>query len=228
VGGVGIAPDATSGVAVIMIDGRGENSVNAVYGANLAVNEATAELLRAAAPSVLLVQQELPRAATLAAMRVARELGATVILDPAPSRDDGASLFALATIVTPNQPEARDLTGIEVVDPDSARGAARAVRDRGVPTAIVTLGELGVWVESAEHSTLVAAPPVEAVATVGAGDAFNGALAAGLVLGLDLVEAARLGVAAASLSVTRPGAQESMPARAEVEALLATMGERGD
>jgi ribokinase len=228
VGGVGIAPDATSGVAVIMIDGRGENSVNAVYGANLAVNEATAELLRAAAPSVLLVQQELPRAATLAAMRVARELGATVILDPAPSRDDGASLFALATIVTPNQPEARDLTGIEVVDPDSARGAARAVRDRGVPTAIVTLGELGVWVESAEHSTLVAAPPVEAVATVGAGDAFNGALAAGLVLGLDLVEAARLGVAAASLSVTRPGAQESMPARAEVEAMLARMGERGD
>jgi ribokinase len=134
----------------------------------------------------------------------------------------------MATIVTPNQHEARDLTGIDVVDPDSARGAARAVRDRGVPTAIVTLGELGVWVESAEHSTLVAAPPVEAVATVGAGDAFNGALAAGLVLGLDLVEAARLGVAAASLSVTRPGAQESMPARAEVEALLATMGERGD
>ena len=223
---LGTAPGEHCGVAVILIDGTGENSVNAVYGANALVDEAiasaAAEALDGSAPSVLLVQQETPLDATAAAMRTARERGATVILDPAPTREEAAFLLPLADVVTPNEHEASELAGRSVRDPDSAREAALALRERGARAAIVTLAAQGVWVEADGISELVLSFEVEPVATVGAGDAFNGGLAAGLALGLDLIEAARIGVATGALCVTRPGAQEAMPARAEVEALLAT------
>ena len=221
---VGAAEDQHCGVAVILIDGTGENSVNAVYGANTLVDEDLALSAATAvldANSVLLVQQETPLVATAAAMRLARERGATVILDPAPTRQEAAFLLSLADIVTPNEHEAAELTGRSVDDPDSAREAARALRERGAAVAIVTLAAQGVWVEADGISELVPSFEVTPVATVGAGDAFNGGLAAGLALGLDLREAARIGVATGALCVTRPGAQESMPARVEVEALLA-------
>ena len=223
---LGVAPGAHCGVAVILIDSTGENSVNAVYGSNLLVDEPVARAAAEALPGVaspadiLLVQYEVPLQVTATAMRAARDRGATVILDPAPTRDNADHLLELATIVTPNQHEARDLTGIEVTDIATAEAAAKSLRQRGIDTAIVTLAEQGVWLESATVSTHVPAPQVTPVATVGAGDAFNGGLAAGLALGLDLIEAARLGSAAGALCVTRPGAQEAMPSRSEVEALL--------
>ena len=219
---LGVVPGAHCGVAVILIDATGENSVNAVYGSNLLVDEPVARAVAEGLTSddILLVQHEVPLAATTIAMRLARDRGATVILDPAPTRDNAAHLLELATIVTPNQHEARDLTGIEVTDLPSAERAAKSLRQRGIDTAIVTLAEQGVWLESATISTHVPSPQVTPVATVGAGDAFNGGLAAGLALGLDLLAAARLGSATGALCVTRPGAQEAMPSRSEVEALL--------
>lgn len=227
---LGVVPGAHCGVAVILIDATGENSVNAVYGSNLLVDEAVARaaaegLTSDAAPggsgrNVLLVQHEVPLEATATAMQLARDRAATVILDPAPTRDNAEHLLQLATIVTPNQHEARDLTGIDVTDLASAERAAKSLRQRGIDTAIVTLAEQGVWLESDTVSTHVPAPRVTPVATVGAGDAFNGGLAAGLALGLDLIDAARLGSATGALCVTRPGAQEAMPSRAEVETLL--------
>ena len=222
---LGVAPGAHCGVAVILIDATGENSVNAVYGSNLLVDEPVARAASEGltADDLLLVQHEVPLESTATAMRLARDRGATVILDPAPTRDNAGHLLQLATIVTPNQHEARDLTSIEVTDLPSAERAAKALRERGIDTAIVTLAEQGVWLESTEVSMHVPAPrvtPVATVATVGAGDAFNGGLAAGLALGLNLVEAARLGSATGALCVTRPGAQEAMPSRAEVESLL--------
>ncbi len=219
---LGVVPGAHCGVAVILIDATGENSVNAVYGSNLLVDEPVARAVAEGLTSddILLVQHEVPLAATTIAMRLARDRGATVILDPAPTRDNAAHLLELATIVTPNQHEARDLTGIEVTDLPSAERAAKSLRQRGIDTAIVTLAEQGVWLESATISTHVPSPQVTPVATVGAGDAFNGGLAAGLALGLDLIAAARLGSATGALCVTRPGAQEAMPSRSEVEALL--------
>jgi ribokinase len=221
---VGAAQTQHCGVAVILIDGTGENSVNAVYGANTLVNEELALSAATAAldsNSILLVQQETPLEATAAAMRVARERGATVILDPAPTREEAAFLLPLADIVTPNEHEAAELTGRSVDDPRSARQAALALRERGAAVAIVTLAAQGVWVEADRISELVPTFDVKPIATVGAGDAFNGGLSAGLALGLDLREAARIGVATGALCVTRPGAQESMPARVEVEALMA-------
>jgi ribokinase len=222
---LGVAPGAHCGVAVILIDATGENSVNAVYGSNLLVDESVARAAAEALPTsngsanILLVQYEVPLEATAIAMRLAHDRGATVILDPAPTRENDDQLLELATIVTPNQHEARDLTGIEVTDLASAEAAAKSLRQRGIDTAIVTLAEQGVWLESATVSTHVPAQRVTPVATVGAGDAFNGGLAAGLALGL--IEATCLGSATGALCVTRPGAQEAMPSRAEVEALLA-------
>jgi len=220
---LGVVPGAHCGVAVILIDATGENSVNAVYGSNFLVDEAVARAASEGltAADILLVQHEVPLEATAIAMQLAGDRGATVILDPAPTRDNADHLLELATIVTPNQHEARDLTGIEVTDLPSAERAAKSLRQRGIDTAIVTLAEQGVWLESATVSTHVPAPQVTPVATVGAGDAFNGGLAAGLVLGHNLIEAARIGSATGALCVTRPGAQEAMPSRAEVEALLA-------
>ncbi|MDA0352501.1 MAG: ribokinase [Chloroflexi bacterium] len=224
---LGTAVGAHCGVAVILIDGTGENSVNAVYGSNLLVDEALARAAAAAhldAGSVLLVQQETPLPATVAAMHLARERGATVILDPAPTREHAAHLLSLADIVTPNEHEAAELVGHPVDDADSAREAARALRARGAGAVIVTLAALGAWVEADGISELVPSFPVTPIATVGAGDAFNGGVASGLALGLGLREAARMGAAAGALCVTRRGAQEAMAPRAEVESLLAASG----
>ncbi len=216
-------PTRTSGVAVIFIDAHGESYVNAVYGANGCCDQQQVTDAREALgdAGVLLVQQEIPLDPTLAAMKEARRLGATVILDPAPTRSplpDG--FLAACDIVTPNEHEAADLCGFAVDSVDSARRAALQIRDAGAPTVIVTLGEAGAWVEGNNVSELVAAPSVRTVATVGAGDAFNGGLAAGLAMGLDLMQAVRLGVAAGALCVTREGAQQAMPTYIEVERLL--------
>jgi ribokinase len=221
---VGTASEEHCGVAVILIDGSGENSVNAVYGANTLVdaarsNSAATELLDGG--SVLMVQQETPLEATAAAMRIARERGATSILDPAPTRSEAVHLLELADVVTPNEHEASELAGYPVTDAEGARRAAQALRGRGAGAAIVTLAAQGAWVEADGVSELVPSYEVEPVATVGAGDAFNGGLAAGLSLGLDLIAAARIGVASGALCVTRRGAQEAMASRSEVEALMA-------
>src|SRR3990170_5083180 len=178
-------PTRGSGVAVIFIDAQGENYVNAVYGANGCCDEQQVadarEALKDAA--VLLVQQEIPLDVTLQAMTGAHRVGVTVILDPAPTRSPLPDGFLSAChIVTPNEHEAADLCGFPVDGVNSARRAARRFRDAGAPTVVVTLGQAGAWVEGDCVSELVPAPSVRAVTTVGAGDAFNGGLAAGLAL----------------------------------------------
>ena len=221
ISGVGRDPTEPTGIASIFIYGHGENAVNAVYGANARCDAEELERLRAALDGarLLLIQQELPVQVTRDAVEIACELGVGVILDPAPTREGLEDAHAAATVLTPNEHEAADLTGLPVTDVASAREAAGRLHDGG-PVAIVTLGERGIWVEGDGVSQQIAAPPVDAVATVAAGDAFAGALAAGIVEGLSLLEAARLGVACAALSTTRDGAQESMPSRREVDALL--------
>jgi ribokinase len=217
-------PASSSGVAVIFIDAEGESYVNAVYGANGRCDQQQVTDLREALKDagVLLVQHETPLDVTFEAMKDARGVGATVILDPAPTRSPLPDGFLSACdIVTPNEHEAADLCGFAVDGADSARPAALRIRDAGAPTVIVTLGEAGAWVEGDNVSELVPAPSVRAVATVGAGDAFNGGLAAGLATGLDLMQAVRFGVVAGALCVTKEGAQQAMPTFAEVERLLA-------
>jgi len=216
-------PTRNSGIAVIFIDAQGENYVNAIYGANGCCDEQQVadvhETLKDAA--VLLVQQEIPLDITLKAMTGARKSGVTVILNPAPMRSplpDG--LLTACDFLTPNAHEAAELCGFPVDSVDAARRAALQIRRTGQATVIVTLGRAGAWVEGENISKLVPAPSVPVVATVGAGDAFNGGLAAGLAMGLDILEAVHLGVAAGALCVTRAGAQKAMPTFAEIERLL--------
>ncbi len=215
-----------SGIAVIFILPDGENHVNPVYGANALCDERqsedVAEVVKNA--GVLLCQQEIPLAVTNASINAAANAGVIIILDPAPVRAVPDGFYDSVTILTPNQGEASSMAGIEVIDVGTAKSAARIIRDTGIETVIVTLGDQGAWVESHGISELLDPFNVKVVATVAAGDAFNGGLGTGLASGMDLLDAARLGMAAGALCVGRDGAQEAMPSRGEANALLGLRG----
>ena len=212
----------SSGIAVIFVETSGQNYVNPVYGANARCDDWQAsdavEAMKKAA--VLLVQQETPLAPTLTAMRAAREMGVTVILDPAPARDLPDGFLEQADIITPNQLEAEALAGVPVTNPEEAGIAARRIRSMGIPTVIVTLGEQGAYVEADDYSGHIPAFDTQVVASVAAGDAFNGAMGFALCEGMPLRDAVTFGSAAAAVSVSRPGSQESMATREEVDAQL--------
>ncbi|MCZ6539112.1 MAG: ribokinase, partial [Chloroflexi bacterium] len=167
-----------SGIAVIFILPDGENHVNPVYGANgLCDEQQSADVAGVLVNAgVLLCQQEVPLPATLAAMESAANAGVPVILDPAPVREVPGGFYDLVTVLTPNQGEASVMAGIEVVDAGTARSAALKIRGTGIATVIVTLGDQGAWVEADGVSELLPAFSVNVVATVAAGDAFNGGL----------------------------------------------------
>lgn len=215
-----------SGIAVIFILPDGENHVNPVYGANaLCDSQQSDDVIEALdGAGVLLCQQEVPLPATKAAIDAAANAGVTVVLDPAPVRDVPEGFYDSVTVLTPNQGEASSMAGIDVVDAISAKKAATTIRNTGIETVVVTLGDQGAWVESAGVSELLDPFNVDVVATVAAGDAFNGGLGVGIASGMDLLEAARLGMASGALCVTKDGAQEAMATRAEAEALLASRG----
>jgi ribokinase len=232
VAGLAVSSRAT-GVALIVVDPRGENLITVAPGANdevHAVHVRTALAALAPGPDdVVLVCREIPPDGVRAALEVGREAGSITILNPAPADGLDAATLALADILTPNETELALLGGL-----GSARGnpetAARQVL-AGQPTdagegdahgraVVVTLGAAGALiVRAAGAAVAVPAPAVEVVDTTGAGDTLNGALAAGLADGLDLAGAVRRAVAAAALSTTRPGARGGMPTRAELEAL---------
>ncbi|MFO7167411.1 MAG: ribokinase [Chloroflexota bacterium] len=213
-----------SGVAVIAVDDAGENSIIVVPGANGAVGaDDVARLERALdGARVLLLQLEVPLPAVLSAAQAARRRGVTVILDPAPAADLPAELYALADLITPNETEAAHLTGFAVRDLDAAERAAQELLARGVGMAVIKMGGRGILAADRSGSTHYPAFPVTPVDTVAAGDAFNGGVAAALSAGLPIDEALRWGCAAGAISVTRAGAQPSMPTRHELLALLQT------
>ena len=215
-----------SGIAVIFILPDGENHVNPVYGANaLCDSQQSGDVINAlSSAGVLLCQQEVPLPSTKASIDAAAKAGITVVLDPAPVREVPDGFYKSVSILTPNQGEASSMANIDVIDAKSAKKAAISIRDTGIETVIVTLGDQGAWVESNGISELLVPYKVDVVATVAAGDAFNGGLGVGIASGMDLLDAARLGMASGALCVGRDGAQEAMGTRAEAEALLASHG----
>jgi len=217
-----ITPNIASGIAAIFILPDGENTVNPVYGANALCDEQQVSDIESIidGAGVLLCQQEVPLDTTRGAMKIAREAGVPVVLDPAPFREVPDGFYSDVSVLTPNQGEASLMSSIEVVDALSAEKAARAIRKTGIDTVIVTLGADGAWVESEGVSEYLPPHKVDVVASVAAGDAFNGGLGVGLASGMQLMDAARLGMASGALSTTKDGAQDSMPTRAEVNALL--------
>ena len=213
-----------SGIAAIFILPDGENHVNPVYGANALCDSQQSDDVRDALKyaGVLLCQQEVPLTATKAAIDAAAKAGIPVVLDPAPVREVPARFYDSVTVLTPNQGEASSMANIDVIDEISAKKAAIAIRNTGIETVIVTLGDQGAWVESDGISELLAPYKVPVVATVAAGDAFNGGLGVGIASGMSLLDAARLGMASGALCVGRAGAQAAMGTRDEAEALLST------
>jgi ribokinase len=216
--------DRPTGVALIVVDERAENLIAVAPGANGAVTEAavaTALATLAIGPGdVLLACREIPPAAVRTALGAARAAGAISILNPAPADGLDGATMALADVLTPNETELAVLAGAGA--PEAAARSLLAGGSAG-RAIVVTMGAAGALVVPAAGAALaVPARPVAPVDTTGAGDTFNGALAAGLAAGRDLVDAVVRAVAAAGLSTTRPGARGGMPMAAELEAALAT------
>jgi len=213
---VGVDPDTRTGVAIILVDAAGQNQITVVPGANGSLSNGFVHAsLQEIKPTVVLASLEIPLdAVMIAALAIPNE--ATFILNPAPARPLPAALLERVDIITPNETEAELLTGIRVSDAAARSACGAALRGLGAVIAIITLGAAGVFVQTKDEEFLVSAPIVEAVDTTGAGDCFNGIMAAALAEGFPLREAVELGVRGASLSVQRNGAQASMPARHEV------------
>ena len=221
--GVALDPSNSTGVAVIMVDGEGQNLIAEVYGANRASDESQLEAVNRAmeGADALMLQLETPPEVSLAAARHARSLGVRVVWDPAPAAEMPDEGYGVADFLTPNETEAAELTGIRVTDVSSAQLAAEALLARGTGAAIVKMGYQGVFGATRSERHYVPPMSVDAVDSVAAGDAFAAGLTVALCEGKSLIEALRFGAAAGALAVTKAGAQDAMPYRREVEGLLA-------
>ena len=214
-------PSAPSGVALITVDRQAENCIVVAPGAN--ANLTPDDLRRAASAfeqaDIVLLQLEIPMETVEQAALTARATGKRVVLNPAPATAIPARLLAALDLITPNETEAEAITGIGIADRRTADEAARRLAATGAKQVVITLGAQGALVYEAGQSRIVEGYPVRAVDTTAAGDVFNGALVVALAEGKPLEEAARFACKAAAISVTRPGAQGSIPTRAEVEAI---------
>jgi len=217
-------PEAATGIAVINVDSRAENTIVVIGGANMMVDATDVEraLPLLAAAQVLLLQLEVPLAATLTAAACTRAAGGQVVLDPAPAPAGGlpTSVYATVDMVTPNETETEALVGVRPQTPADAARAAALLHERGVRTAIIKMGAAGVFFDGPDGSGFVPPFPVTAINSVGAGDCFNGGLAFGLAQGRALPDAVRFAAACGALATTGPGGAASAPTIADVEKLL--------
>jgi ribokinase len=213
---------APSGVALIFVDERGENSIAVASGANarLTPSDVSAAHDAICFADVLVMQLETPLETVRAAAELAHQQNVRVILNPAPAQSLGEDILRHISVLTPNETEAELLTGLTVSSESEAEAAASLLFSKGVQAVVITLGPRGAFILDANHRALVPGFPVDAVDTTAAGDVFNGALAVALADGRSLSEAARFANAAAALSVTKLGAQPSAPNREEIEEFL--------
>ncbi|MBM2845543.1 MAG: ribokinase [Bacteroidetes bacterium] len=207
-----------SGIALITVDPKGENSIVVAPGANAGLTRNDIELaldeIRSA--NAVLFQLETPIGTVRYGIEQARAARQLVILNPAPAQPLDAPLLSLISVLTPNETEAEVLTGIHVSDERSAARAAAVLHQQGVKIVIITMGAQGAYLSTSEHVQLIPSSKVDAIDTTAAGDVFSGALAVAMAEGQGIVEAVRFANAAAALSVTKLGAQSSIPRRAEV------------
>ena len=221
-GAVGVSEGVSSGIAVISVGEGGQNRIVQVLGANDTCGEAEFDAIAGLLPeaSAVLLQLEVSVDLSLRVAALAASRGVSVILDPGPVRPVPAEFYRHVAVITPNETEAEALVGHPVADLDAAMTAAGELLNRGVGAAVIKLGALGAYWSDGNDSGHVPPFPVTAVDTVAAGDAFNGAMAVALSEGCSLPEAVRWGCAAGALAVTRVGAQDSMPPRDAVVAML--------
>ncbi|MFL6608209.1 MAG: ribokinase [Pseudomonas sp.] len=213
--------DGSSGVALIVVDDNSQNAIVIVAGANGELTPTVLERFDAVLQSadVIICQLEVPDATVGHALKRGRELGKTVILNPAPaSRALPSEWYAYVDYLIPNESEAMVLSGLAVDSLETAEAAATQLIASGAGKVIVTLGAQGLVFANGSSFEHFPAPRVKAVDTTAAGDTFVGGFAAALASGKDEVEAIRFGQVAAALSVTRAGAQPSIPTLLEVQA----------
>jgi len=214
----------SSGVAVIAVDDRSENTIIVIPGANGKVSHTDVERLEKLLPnsSVLLLQLEVSLPAIVAAAKVAKKAGIKVILDPAPAPEKlPDELYSLTDLITPNETEASRLVGFDITNQETMTKAAEIFLDRGVKIVVLKLGSKGVFCATASESFMFPAFKVNTIDTVAAGDAFNAAMAAAFDTGLSLREAIKWGAAAGALATTKKGAQPSLPDKNTFDAFLA-------
>ena len=216
-------PEHSTGLATILLEPDGANAITVAPGANGALEPAdvrAAESLFAECGLVML-QLEIPLATVLETVRLARRRGATVILNPAPAAAGILGCLAEIDLLTPNEPEARAMSGVAAQGEDAPARMADALLGQGVGRVVITLGERGSLVADSTGRSRVAAERLEARDTTGAGDVFNGFLAAALARGEDLHEAVVVATCAAGIAVTRPGARANLPTLEEALAARA-------
>ena len=201
----------STGVAIVMVDEAGENRITLVPGANELLRAEPETLGRAAAGQFLLLQCEVPMPEVVLAAKFVRAKSGIVVLNPAPVCKLPVELWSLVDIIVMNEIESAELAGLPVVDADSAAAAATAIRRRGPSTAVVTLGSQGVVVADDRGCRHFAALTVPVVDTTAAGDTFIGAMCAARAAGQSTDSAVMRGIQAATLCVTRAGAQASIP-----------------
>ena len=215
-------PELPTGIALIVVDAAGENQIAVAWGANgaLSPNQIDEALEALETADVILTQLEMPIESVERVAELAHRLGKTFVLNPAPVQPLPDSLLMKVDIVTPNLGELGELTGRDIDSLDSVESAAKHLLSKGCGAVVVTQGPEGCLAVTPEESWWVKAIEVDARDTVGAGDCFSGNLAAALAEGLTLKEGIKWATVAAGLSVTRLGAQASMPARDEIERYL--------
>ena len=222
--GVRVTAREPTGIALIMLDAEGENTILVVPGANTVLTpEAVVDGLAGlwAGLDALMVNFEIPEACVSAVVQAGRAHGVPVIVDAGPPRRFGPETWGRAAVLSPNRLEAATLVGYPVETEEDARRAAQELRAMGPGIVVLKWGAQGALASSEEMEELVPGFCVDVVDTTGAGDAFTAALTLALAEGTKLREAVRFGNAAGAVTVTRLGAMAAMPTRAEVEAMLA-------
>ena len=205
--------EAGTGIASIFIGPEGENRIVVVPRANMRLTVADVERASSciAAADILLLQLEVPIKASQNAAEIARANDTLVILDPAPAQELPDSFLRLADILTPNELETESLSGVNVSDQKGVEQAAQIIFDKGVPTVVLTLGDRGALLLTADLKKIVPAYRVNVVDTTAAGDAFCGALATALAQGKTIEDALTFANAAGALAVTVLGAGPAIP-----------------
>ena len=213
-----VAQGSSTGVAIILLV-QGENAIVVSPGANNLVFTQDVNLAKEVFQpgAILLLQLEIPIETIAHTMRIAREHSMTIILDPGPAQKCSPDVLALADYITPNETEAHMLTGIEVNSSQGVQHAAEVLHGNARKGVIMKLGDAGSWVFSGNRQEQIPALHVNVRDTTAAGDAFCGALSLALASGMDVFESARFANMIGAITVTRLGAQPSLPSRIEVD-----------
>lgn len=212
-------PGRPSGVALINVDEKGENSIVVAPGANAALTteDVAPALAQLTSEDLVLIQLEIPVDVVTYIIHQSALIGAKVVLNPAPAQPLPTETLSKLYVITPNETEAELLTGIRITDLSSAERAALYLRKAGCNHVIITLGSKGAYLNSEGRSEIIPSIPVTAVDTTAAGDCFNGALVVALAEGKDFQTAVQFACKAAAISTTMMGAQSSLPSRKTVD-----------